>query len=318
LKETASTCCIIGKVDLLTLPQPPDQINKPWREDTAEGRLFCQHARSINNAVCLTSIKGKQKAFGGGFTPCVVYKGKVSYLVGLIQAADGERPCFAQLYMHDPSLETGLRFRGMTIPAGASERKKKILEKVLVKVQDDLHKFNPFIRDFKQIMDIDDDQLGQGKIVISAKSRPTGEHERCYNEQLNLQEVSILTNSQPHNLVLQKHGVGLQSISDLNPKGMPLHFTLFFPHRTSGWNPEERHSVESKSKRRVTTREFYVFYMNQRSRELDYLHLAGRLYQEWICISWLAVENQKLEYQRRNQKARQLQERVGSPRGEET
>ena len=303
LKETASTCCNNGKVDLPTLPQPPDQINKLWHDDTAEGRLFRQHSRSINNAVCLTSIKGKQKTFGGGFTPCVVYEGKVSYLVGPIQAADGERPCFAQLYVHDPSLETGLRLSGMTIPAGASERQKKILEQVLVKVQDDLHKFNPYIRDFKQIMDIDDEQLGQGKIVISAKSRPTGEHERRYNEQLNLQEVSILTNSQPHDLVLQQRGGGLQSISDLNPKGMPLHFTLLFPHGTYGWNPEERHSVESKSKRRVTTREFYVFYMNQRSRELDYLHLAGRLYQEWICISWLAVENQKLEYQRRNQKA---------------
>ena len=303
VKETASTCCSNGKVGLPMLPQPPDQINKLWHDDTAEGKLFRQHARSINNAVCLTSIKGKQKTFGGGFTPCVVYEGKVSYLVGPIQAADGERPCFAQLYVHDPSLETGLRFSGMTIPAGTSERQKKILEKVLVKVQEDLHEFNPFIQDFKQIMDIDDEQLGQGKIVISAKARPTGEHERRYNEQLNLQEVSILTNSQPHDLVLQQRGGGLQSISDLNPKGMPLHFTLLFPHGTYGWNPEERHSVESKSKRRVTTREFYVFYMNQRSRELDYLHLAGRLYQEWICIAWLAVENQKLEYQRRNQKA---------------
>ena len=64
LKETASTCCNNGKVDLLTLPQPPDQINELWREDTAEGRSFRQHARSINNAVCLTSIKGKQKTLG--------------------------------------------------------------------------------------------------------------------------------------------------------------------------------------------------------------------------------------------------------------
>ena len=43
--------------------------------------------------------------------------------------------------------------------------------------------------------------------------------------------------------------------------------------------------------------------MNQRGRELDYLHKGGRLYREWICISWLAVENQKLTYQRMNQKA---------------
>ena len=182
-KETGSTCCNNGKVYLDPLPQPPEQIRKLWHEDTPEGRLFRQHARSINNAVCLTSIKGKQKRFGGGASN-VVYEGKVNYLVGPLEAADGERPCFAQLYVHDPSLETGLRLSGMTIPAGTSERQKKILQQVLVKVQDDLHKFNPFVRDFKQIAEIDKDELGQGKIVISAKARPTGEHERRYNQQV--------------------------------------------------------------------------------------------------------------------------------------
>ena len=183
-KETGSTCCSNGKVYLDPLPQPPDQIRKLWHEDTPEGRLFRQHARSINNAVCLTSIKGKQKTFGGGFAPNVVYEGKVNYLVGPLQAMDGEKPCFAQLYVHDPSLETGLRLSGMSIPAGTSERQKKILQQVLVKVQDDLHKFNPFVRDFKQIAEIDDAELGQGKIIISAKARPTGEHERRYNQQV--------------------------------------------------------------------------------------------------------------------------------------
>ena len=183
-KETGSTCCSNGKVYLDPLPQPPEQIRKLWHEDTPEGRLFRQHARPINNAVCLTSIKGKQKTFGGGFAPNVVYEGKVNYLVGPLQAMDGEKPCFAQLYVHDPSLETGLRLSGMTIPAGTSERQKKILQQVLVKVQDDLHKFNPFIRDFKQIAEIDDAELGQGKIIISAKARPTGEHERRYNQQV--------------------------------------------------------------------------------------------------------------------------------------
>ena len=77
----------------------------------------------------------------------------------------------------------------MTIPAGMSERQKKILQQVLVKVQAELHKYNPFVNDFKQIMDLDEAELGQGKIVISAKARPTGEHERRYNQQ-----VSFLSN----------------------------------------------------------------------------------------------------------------------------
>ena len=64
--------------------------------------------------------------------------------------------------------------------------------------------------DFKQIMEIGEEQLPQGKIVISAKSRPTGEHARRYNEQLNLQEVSILTSSERHDLVLEMQGGGIQ------------------------------------------------------------------------------------------------------------
>ena len=183
-KETGSTCCSNGKVYIEPLPKPPTSINKLWHDDTPEGRLFRQNARSINNAVCLTSIKGKQRLFGGGFAPSVVYEGKVTYLVGPLQAAEGEKPCFAQLYVHDPSLETGLRLSGMTIPAGSSETQKTILKKVLHKVQTELHKFNPFVRDFKQIMEIPDTDLGEGKIVISAKARPNGEHERRYNQQV--------------------------------------------------------------------------------------------------------------------------------------
>ena len=183
-KETGTTCCSNGKVYLEPLPQPPMLINKLWYDDTQEGRLFRQNARSINNAVCLTSIKGKQKLFGGGFAPSIVYEGKVTYLVGPLQAAEGEKPCFAQLYVHDPSLETGLRLSGMTIPAGTSEKQKNILKKVLHQVQKDLHKFNPFVRDFKQIMEIPDTDLAEGKIVISAKARPTEEHERRYNQQV--------------------------------------------------------------------------------------------------------------------------------------
>ena len=121
-----------------------------------------------------------------------------------------------------------------------SESQKKMLKYILAKVQEELHKCNPFIHDFKQIAEMNDEQLGQGKIVISAKQRPTGEHERRYNEQLNLQEVSILTNSQPHDMVLQRRGGGLQEITDLNPKGMPMHFTLLFPYGTYDWNPEAK------------------------------------------------------------------------------
>ena len=115
-----------------------------------------------------------------------------------------------------------------------------------------------------------------------------------------MQEVSILKNSEPHDLVLQLRDGPLQDISDLNPKGMALHFTLLFPYGTYGWDPETMHT---DGKRRVTTREFYVYHLNQRDSKSDYLFQAGRLFQEWCCMGWIAVENQKFMYQRMNQKA---------------
>ena len=299
-KESASTCCCNGKVLLDSFPLPPGEINKLWHGNTAEGRLFREHARSINNAVCLASLKVNERHFQGSFTPNVIFEGKVTVRAGPLQAGEGERPYFSQLYVHDSNLETSQRFQNMHIPSNMSKSQKKIIESILQKVQNELHIHNPFVKDFKQIMEIPAEELGQGKLVISAKSRPTGEHERRYNAQINLNEVSILTNSERHDLVLQQRGGGLQTISDLNPKGMPLHFTLLFPHGTYGWNPETKH-VDGK--RRVTTREFYVFYLNVRDKEKDYIHSARRLFQEWICMAWVTVENQKLMYQRLNQKA---------------
>ena len=299
-KETSSTCCGNGKVLLDSFPTPPPSLNKLWRSNDAKGRVFRENARVINNAVCLTSVKVKHRDFGKGYSPNVIFEGKVQQIAGPLQAAEGEKPCFAQLYVHDPSLETGQRFNNMTIPASMSKSQKKILEGVLKSVQAVIHKVNPFVKDFKQIMDIPAEELKQGKIVISAKARPSEEHERRYNAQINLQEVSILTNSEPHDLVLQKRGGELQSISDLNPKGMPLHFTLLFPHGTYGWDLMMKHT---DGKRRVTPREFYVFHLNQRDLTKDFIHLAGRLFQEWICMAWVVVENQKLMFQRMNQKA---------------
>ena len=297
-KETSSTCCGNGKVTLECFPEPPKEIDNLWHADTVEGRIFRENARSINNAVCLTSIKVKTKDFG--YNPNIIFEGKATQLIGPLQANDGEEPYFAQLYLHDPVLECTQRFKNMTIPASLTSHQKKILEQLLTKIQKVLHTNNPFVKDFKQVIEIPIEELQQGKIVISAKAKPREEHQRRYNEQISLQEVSILKNSEPHDLVLQLRSGSLQDISDLNPKGMPLHFTLLFPYGTYGWDPETKHT---DGKRRVTTREFYVYHLNQRDSESDYIFLAGRLFQEWCCMGWIAVENQKLMYQRMNQKA---------------
>ena len=66
-RETGSSCCGNGKVSLTPFPRPPEQIEKLWHGDTQEGRLFRQHSRPLNNALCLTSIKAKNTKLWGKF-----------------------------------------------------------------------------------------------------------------------------------------------------------------------------------------------------------------------------------------------------------
>ena len=297
--ESPSSCCQGGKVLIKPFPRPPDQLMNIWFGDGEDDMLFRKNSRYINNAVCLTSIKSSERR--GGWQPSVIFQGRVEHRVGPLLPAEGQDPRYAQLYVQDSALETSLRFRNMQLPVSLSNAQKLTLGNKLEMVQQILHDCNPFIQDFKQIMEIPEDEISIGKIVISAKN-PSGEHSRRYNEQTNLKEIRILTNSQPHDLVLQKRGGGLQFVHDMNPKGMPLHFTLLFPHGTYGWDEDVRH-VDGK--RRVTAREFFTFHLNLRRNNdnQNYLHMAGKLFQEWLCMGWIQVENQRLLYQTLNQKA---------------
>ena len=298
-KESPGFCCSNGKVLPRVFPRPPQKLMELWKGLGRTQRLFRKHARELNNALCLSSIQVRQKTMEN-FSPSVIFQGQMKQFAGALLPNEGEIPVFAQLYCFDPALETTQRFENLVIPGTLSITQKEELRKVLKTLQDLLHKHNPFIQDFKMIMELGDN-IAEGKIVISAQEKPTEEHSRRYNAPTNFNEVSILTSESRHDLVLHKRGGGLQTISDLNPKGMPLHFSLLFPEGTYGWNPQDKHT---DGKRRITSREFYHFHLQIRNNSNEnYLHMAERLFQEFILMGWVSTESQRLLYQSLNQKA---------------
>ena len=298
--ETPSSCCGGGKIVLSPFPAPPEPLLELFISQSEDAQIFRKNARSINNAVCLTSLMNHYQPRLAGWQPSVIFQGRIQTLVGPLLHAPGETPTFAQLYVLDAEMERTTRFNNMILPSETSIQDRTVLQEHLQRVQDCLHETNPFIHDFKQILEIPDEELVNGKLIISAKA-PTGEHARRYNAQLDLKEISIVTNCQSHDLVLNKRGGGLQTVSDLNPNGMPLHFTLLFPHGTKGWDHQEMHA---DGKRRVTPKEFFTYHLRIRDGEnQDYIHQSGKLFQEWICMAWVTIENQRLEYQKQNQKA---------------
>ena len=84
---------------------------------------------------------------------------------------------FSQLYILDPSLETSTRFANLRLPVNISDREKIELCSIMEILQNNLKDCNPYIKDYRQIINIADADLANGKLVISAKARPRGEHE---------------------------------------------------------------------------------------------------------------------------------------------
>ena len=299
-REPPGFCCSNGKVKTAPFPEPPTQLSELWTSKGAQGNLLKKYSREINNAVALSSIKVVEKRFQS-FTPSVIFQGQVKHFAGPLLPAQGEIPRFAQLYCVDAKLENTQRFENLYIPPNTSKADKEGLRNLLPKIERIIHAVNPFVKDFKMILEIPEDELADGKIVISAKEKPSTEHSRRYNLQANLQEVSILTNEEPHDLVLLRRGGGLHTIHDLNPKGMSLHFTLLFPHGTKGWDQDEK---QVGGKRRITAKQFYVYHLQIRDNEnQNFLMRAMRLFQEFCCMAWVTIENQRLNFQRFNQKA---------------
>ena len=60
-KEPAKICCLSGKVRTPTIPGPPPEIKDLYYKNTREARIFRANSRSLNNAVCLSSLAVQEK-----------------------------------------------------------------------------------------------------------------------------------------------------------------------------------------------------------------------------------------------------------------
>ena len=192
-----------------------------------------------------------QKTFTG-YSPSVIFEGRLFHQMGPLHPEPGVPPRFAQVYVLDPSLQITQRIENMHIPKHLRAPEVTMMKELLDTVQKAVHKYNPFVKDFKQVLEYPAEKLLKGKIVISAKAKPKDAQPRVYNEQVNLNELSIVTKENPHDFVINLRGGGQRIINDLNPKAMPLHFTPLFIEGTPGWDTELKHT--DNPNKRVTAR----------------------------------------------------------------
>ena len=177
-------CCYGGKVSVPAYPSPPPELMRLWFEDSPEARLFRQHSRSINNATALSSFVVNERRQESG-TSSVVMQGKLTQLIGSLQPPDGSRPMFAQLYTVDPETEASTREGCFYLPDSLSRPQKAVLTNLMWQVVAVLRRDNALVADFTMACEsFEEQQVKEGRVVISTRAKPADAHERTYNLQV--------------------------------------------------------------------------------------------------------------------------------------
>ena len=75
------------------------------------------------------------------------------------------------MYIYDPQLQDAERINSLYLPSDTPEEERRICEELLIDPQNDLHQHSAYVRDFKQICQISDDDLHHASFVITEKAR---------------------------------------------------------------------------------------------------------------------------------------------------
>ena len=106
--ETPSSCCQSGKVTLQPYPKPPEALAQLWTGNDERSKVIRKFSRTLNNGVCLTSLKNFAPR-RDGWQLTAIFQGRVTTLAGPLLPGDGEQPHYSQLYVLDASLDTTYR-----------------------------------------------------------------------------------------------------------------------------------------------------------------------------------------------------------------
>ena len=184
------------------------------------------------------------------------------------------------------------------MPKDTSPTERRVVEELLLELQNELRENNPYIRDFLTICQIPQDEIDEASFVITEKQKPKNAAPRTYTSH-HLTEVSVMMPEEAgsRDLVVRKRAGGIKQIKDTNRAADPLHFVLLHSKGHDGWSPDqiqlaggEDDFIRRGDTRRMTCNKYYKYRLQQRAGETNYFLLSGRLFQEYVCLSFAKAE----------------------------
>jgi Helitron helicase-like domain at N-terminus len=234
--------------------------------------------------------------------PCLRVKGSIYHNIGSLFPLENERPKFLQIFFHadDEDIDVG----------NITELEKQLL----LAIREEIKRENPFVRVLSDIIRTtgvlqDPNAIANFSMTLSNVAKD-GEHQGRYNLPTSTCVSAIMLGNEECNqprrrdVVIHLRSRYPEKISCLHSSYDPLAYVLTHMKGDAGWT----YSIEENNDEKgLTLMQYYKYRAHTRDLSTgdikeDILFVGGRLMHQYWVDQWLKIEENRLEYIRKNQK----------------
>ncbi|XP_019171017.1 PREDICTED: uncharacterized protein LOC109166532 [Ipomoea nil] len=297
-----------GKIKLAPTNSPPTAIGQLFFNQDQKSSHFLKNIRSFNNMFCFTSMGGKiDRAINNGSAPPVFrLHGQNFHLMGSLLPGAGDRPKFAQLYIHDTENEINNRLSAL----GEDDSTTTLHYEIVKDIKDALDENNVLVKSFRMAkMEMESNPRRDIKIKLIGRRNKDA---RTYNlPQVGEVAALIVGDLDPdmgeRDILVESKAGHFQRITELHPSYLPLQYPLLFPYGEDGYREDIQFNnvagQSSNARSKLSPREYFSFRLQDRFNEMSTLLYSRRLFQQYLVDAYTMIESGRLVYIRTHQKS---------------
>ncbi|XP_062005049.1 uncharacterized protein LOC133722214 [Rosa rugosa] len=303
-----SNCCKKGEIKLQQLKPMPNFLETLLDPNNgSKSRLFRENIRVYNSMFSFTSMGATiDRKINTGSGPYVFkISGQVHHLMGSILPSDGECPKYAQLYVYDTKNEVLNRVNAID-PTHVNVNIKVDIVEGLIKMFDET---NELVKEFRTMRDKFENHSVPSLNMSVLNRQPTDSKQ--YEEPMT-DEIGglIVGDIGEHNsnkdIIIESNNGYLQRISKIHPKYMALQYPILFPYGEDGYKidlvMQRIAGNNTKKRQKISMRAYITYQIQDRDNEVNAILKGGRLFQQYLVDAYATVEEDRLDWIRRNQK----------------
>ncbi|XP_071740486.1 uncharacterized protein [Rutidosis leptorrhynchoides] len=294
-KTSYSLCCGQGKVELPPVPQPPQLILRLYQNRHSNSKNFMKYIRAYNNMFAFTSMGGKiDKSVNNGRGPYIFrLSGQNCHRTGSLLPNDGCSPKFS----HGRAVDDNEQALDPTL---------------ILELKNILDVCNPLVISYRMARDgFAENPHQRLRLRLIGRRKTDG---RTYNlptvsEVAGLIVGDIDSSFEARDIIVETQTGQLQRISELHPSYLSLQYPMLFPLGQDGYRRGIKHrNVDNNATGHtgLTFREFFAYHIQDRLYTPSLMHLAKKLYQQFLVDAYTMIESERLSYIRFQQKKLRL------------